>query len=194
MSKNFTPASTAEKCCTQSPAPVFRCVDTTVIPPRQRYRLVKEPQRCQSSFYLLLSYRRKRFAYSYKPLPDVKRHAGSLHINSSTSYPVTRGFNTSCFMRKFVKRSGLIAMLMMIVGLFVCDKILAQNTGFQSPSTNAAIAGGGFSNPQNAYSQNGIDAIVADDDAHRYGGFNFTIPSDAIVTGIEVRVRASRSG
>ncbi|HRO70882.1 MAG TPA: hypothetical protein PK951_10895, partial [Chitinophagaceae bacterium] len=108
MSKNFTPASTAVRSCTQSPAPVFCCMDTTALPVRKSLEIDTDAQPCSASFFLLFSYRRKRFAYSYKPLPGAKQHAGSMH-NSTTSLPKTIGINTSCFMRKSLRQSGFLA-------------------------------------------------------------------------------------
>ncbi len=70
----------------------------------------------------------------------------------------------------------------------------AADTGFNSPSAQAADIGGdnnGFEvAPANAFSDdtNYASNMNGDDDAHRFYDYNFTLPSDATVKGIEVRL------
>ena len=83
------------------------------------------------------------------------------------------------------------------------------NTGFKSPTANVADSGNGDgngyeSNPNNVYSNNGVFAgdynsgtsssagcTGPDKDSHRFYNFSgFTIPSNATITGIEVRLDA----
>jgi hypothetical protein len=81
------------------------------------------------------------------------------------------------------------------------------DTGFKSPSANAADTGGdndGFgSNPTRAYSDNnsfavdtnsgtntGTDCMGADKDRHRFYNYNFSLPTGTTIDGIEVRLDA----
>ncbi len=98
--------------------------------------------------------------------------------------------NLITFFRKF----KLFPIAFLISTLFLTSNILAQNTGLKDPTTNAAVAGGGFTNPTNAYTSDNIYATVVNGDSHRYGGFNFTIPAGVLIVGIDVQVEGNRSG
>jgi hypothetical protein len=81
------------------------------------------------------------------------------------------------------------------------------NTGFRSPTANAAVTGGdnnGFqTNPTNAYSDNGAYAVdtnsgngnqtsctSARKDKHNFYNYGFTIPGGSAIAGIEVQLQA----
>ncbi len=89
--------------------------------------------------------------------------------------------------------------------LLVTPDVLADDTGWLSPSANAADSGGdgnGFEvNPQNAYANGGGAAasvnngapggwLSPDDptDLHRYYNYGFSVPAGATIEGIEVRL------
>ena len=112
--------------------------------------------------------------------------------NSTSSLPMSFGINTSCFMRKVVKRSGLMAMIMMIVGLFVMNDVKSQsNTGLLSPTTSQNI--NSVTSHANGLTSNNVDAVFdASGDAAGYGGFNISIPPTAIIVGIEVLLEGAR--
>jgi hypothetical protein len=74
---------------------------------------------------------------------------------------------------------------------------LGADTGFLSPTANAADAtvgdGTGFAtNPTNAYANDGVAAVSTNTPtsgrSHRYSNYGITVPSDAIINGIEVQV------
>ncbi len=80
------------------------------------------------------------------------------------------------------------------------------DTGFQSPSANSADSGGdgdGFTNGSRAYSNNtqqatdsnsgsgtGTSCTGSDKDKHRFYNYDFTLPTGAAISGIEVRLDA----
>lgn len=70
----------------------------------------------------------------------------------------------------------------------------SADTGYKSPSLNTADSGGdndGFEvNPSNAYANGGGIAknINGAGDRHQYYGYDFGLPANAIITGVEVRL------
>jgi uncharacterized repeat protein (TIGR01451 family) len=91
--------------------------------------------------------------------------------------------------------SILVALAMLVpttLSVAPAPVVQAADTGdWQGPSDNIAGAGDGFeSNPDYAYAQDGSYAENQDgpDDSHLYFGFDLGIPTDAVITGIEVRL------
>ena len=67
-------------------------------------------------------------------------------------------------------------------------EVLAADSGFISPSVNANSSNG-WDAPQNAYaSDNSRASDNANSDIVQYYNFGFSVPGDAIVNGIEVKV------
>ncbi len=65
------------------------------------------------------------------------------------------------------------------------------NTGYRSPTGNYAYAGGGLTNPTNAYANDSAYASRdnnADGVAHVFRDYGFNIPANAGIRGIEVRL------
>src|SRR5688500_5074873 len=124
MSKNFTPEPTTANGCTQCPAPVFYCVVTTANPVHTIYK--NDAKRCAASFFLLSGYRRKQTAYGYHPLPVTNPQHPINNLSHPDMATTSSHFNTSYFMKKLLRRSGMLAMMLMMVSLFFVSNLKAQ--------------------------------------------------------------------
>lgn len=83
-----------------------------------------------------------------------------------------------------------------VLGAFVSTptQATAAETGFFNPSTNASVSGT-VTNPQNAYSENSVDATVAKGASWQYGTFGISaIPAGSVIDGITVQARARDLG
>ena len=152
MSKNFTPGQTTANGCTQSPAPVFCCVNTTTIPvhkldktnddasrhcdceERSRKHVIASNAKQSASFFLWSAYRRKQVSLSYHPLPVTQPQPTAIdssiafNIHTTLSHlPKTTGINTSYFMKKLFSKSGMLAMMLMVVSLFFVSACVWPN-------------------------------------------------------------------
>ena len=68
-----------------------------------------------------------------------------------------------------------------------------SDTGWRSPTTTG-ISAHDFTNPTYAYATDGLFATaIYQDNQQDYGGFNFNIPTNAIIQGIEYRITAKAS-
>lgn len=75
----------------------------------------------------------------------------------------------------------LAILVIALVGL-----VSAADTGLLSPSANG---GGGWSDESDAYSSNNQRAVAnSGDDVVQYSSFGMSIPAEAVITGIEVKV------
>ncbi|MGQ0603327.1 MAG: DUF7507 domain-containing protein [Anaerolineales bacterium] len=86
---------------------------------------------------------------------------------------------------------ALSLILTFVPGAAQVPVALAANTGFVSPTANAAGAGNGFEgSPANAHADGGGFAsnINGYFDRHEYFNYGLNIPAGAVVTGIEVRL------
>jgi hypothetical protein len=81
-------------------------------------------------------------------------------------------------------------------------RFIDEETDEESPTDNNAVPGEtGWSNPTNAYTDDGNDAIYASVNpssagerrSHVWKGFGFSIPAHAIISGIEIQTRLSLS-
>jgi hypothetical protein len=93
---------------------------------------------------------------------------------------------------------GLVGLAVLLVATLALlptgDTVSAASSGFLNPSANAADTGGdnnGFeSNPAYAYTDNSSYAnnVNGAGDRHRYYNYGISVPGDATITGIEVRL------
>jgi hypothetical protein len=68
------------------------------------------------------------------------------------------------------------------------------DTGFKSPTSNAAI-GGGWTFPTYAYTDDAVYAYAtSSNDRHSYADFSFGIPAGATIDGIEVQSQNNADG
>lgn len=73
------------------------------------------------------------------------------------------------------------------------DTASGQSTGWLNPSTNPY--NNDVSNPTNAYtSDNQRATFNTTSDVADFGGFNISLPANAIITGIEVRIEGYNDG
>jgi len=70
-----------------------------------------------------------------------------------------------------------------VLDAFITTGLVSSNTGLFAPSLNS---NSGWSNPQNAYISDNNRAVANNNsDIVQYGNFNFSVPSGAIIIGIE---------
>jgi len=80
-----------------------------------------------------------------------------------------------------------------LVGTLIAPAMAeAAATGWNYPSSNASITAT-VTNPANAYSDNGVNAVFSSTADHKYGNFNISIPAGSTVNGIEVAVQGCAS-
>ncbi|MFN8401706.1 MAG: Ig-like domain-containing protein [Anaerolineales bacterium] len=93
----------------------------------------------------------------------------------------------------FSKFFSAILIVMMGLGAMPITPAYAANTGLLSPT--ASVAGGGWTNPNNAFSSNNVYATSANGgQAVNYNNFGITIPAGQQIDGIEVLVEGSTTG
>jgi len=89
-------------------------------------------------------------------------------------------------------RTALVVIIALAFVLLGPGGALADDTGWKSPSDNAADTGGGFDNPENAHAEGGgyaeKDFEGGGEARHLYWKYNLGIPDCAIIDGIEVRL------
>lgn len=66
--------------------------------------------------------------------------------------------------------------------------VLTSDTGWLAP-TSSSILETTVTDPANAYAQDGVDAVCSLSSAAKYGDFGLAVPSNALITGIEVKTR-----
>lgn len=105
--------------------------------------------------------------------------------------------NNLIFRAKFPKFVSIFLTLSLFMQFSVLlpVPVSAADTGFKSPSENVANNPGGgdpdqWSNPNNAYANGGGYASDDEGERHRYYNFNFDVPSDSSIDGIEVSADA----
>ena len=144
MSKNFTPGQTTANGCTQSPAPVFCCVNTTANPVNNFYKKDDASSECAASFFLLCPRTGENRCHSVIipcRLPNLNqplliRQWLSTYIPPFLISRKLIGINTSYFMKKLFSKSGMLAMMLMVVSLFFVSAAIGQ-TNTWTGTTNA---------------------------------------------------------
>lgn len=87
---------------------------------------------------------------------------------------------------------------LLVVGVFALAVVAlpkvadAATTDWLYPSSNANL-NATVTNPSNAYSDNGVNAVFNDTADHKFGDFNISLPAGSVVLGIEVRVQGCSS-
>lgn len=93
----------------------------------------------------------------------------------------------------FNKIFSALLIVMLALGALPITPAYAANTGLLSPT--ASVAGGGWTNPNNAFSSNNLYATSTNGgQAVNYTTFGITIPAGQQIDGIEVLVEGSTTG
>ncbi len=99
---------------------------------------------------------------------------------------------------RYFRRIYFLVFCFFAMGILIPSMVMGADTGLKSPSLS--VAGGQFTNPDNAFSSNNFYATAgANNLEQQYSDFGFltvspVIPSGATILGIEVQVEAYKTG
>jgi uncharacterized repeat protein (TIGR01451 family) len=114
------------------------------------------------------------------------------NVDLSASWPKRRARGVPRMAaRRPLPVTGVLLVLVGLCGLTAPAR--ADSTGEQAPTATAAGASGGFTNATNAFACDDVVATAnTNNQSQLYSVFGFnSIPGNAIITGIQVRVRAT---